>query len=91
MSTRNSENPFVKDEFYFSNATAYSETTISLAHKICNIAAFFIGMSLVGLLIFLIVFKTPRHFRPYSKMVFLCALTDSIILICDFLCQSVSF
>lgn len=89
--TRNPENPFVKDEFYFTNAIAYSETTLSLIHKISNISAFLIGMSLVCVLLFLIFFKTPSHFRPYSKMVFLCALTDSIILISDFLCMIVSF
>lgn len=91
MEGRNLDNPFVRNIYHFDNALDYNETLLAMVHKWCNILVFCLGAFFVALLTFLIFRKTPPHFSPYSKMVFLCVVTDSIILMADFLCQSVSF
>lgn len=89
----NSDNPFVWNEYQFSNLTnlPYNKTTLYYFHIINNLLAFTIGAFLMCLLSYCISRKTPLNFKPYSKMLWLCVATDSIILLTDLMLQIVGF
>lgn len=90
--TPNPQNPFVHNELIYSSVTqlSYQQTSLYYIHKINNYASGLIGLLLNLLVLYLIFNKTPKQFKPYSKMLLLCAMTDSYALLCNFLCQSVS-
>lgn len=87
--TRNPDNPFVYNANYYENAKPYTESIEYYIHKANNIAAFSSGIFLVCLLTYLILTRTPIHFRPYSRILLLCALNDSIILAVHIILQTV--
>jgi hypothetical protein len=89
----NSENPHVHNPFYFANLTqlSFEQTPFYLVHKINNYLAAITGMLLNLLMIYLIINKTPVHFKPYSKLLLMCQIGDILSIISHFLCQSVSF
>lgn len=92
MSIRNPENLFVRNELYFANKVKepYNQTAFYYFHTISTISATLFGTFFICLLSYLITYKTPQHFRPYSKMVMLCVIGDSSIIISNFLFQVVS-
>lgn len=91
IKVRNPENPFVYNPHYFASAGPYTESTLYYFHNISNVGAFITGVITLCLLTYLIVAKSPARFRPYSKILLLCALNDVITLIIHILLQTVSF
>lgn len=88
----NPENPHVHDAYFHADQTqlSFEQTSFYIFHKANNFLAFFIGLLLNLLVIYLILYKTPSHFKAYSKMLLLCELADMITILNDFLCQTVS-
>lgn len=92
MSQRNPLNPFVFNEYFFSNVTQtpYNQTTFYFIHFLSNILAFCIGSTLVITLSLLIAFKTPTHLKAYSRMLWMAILVDLFVLVVNFTLQPVS-
>lgn len=85
-------NPYIRDELYFANVTPIGKKDFFYAIRRANdFTAITIGVVLSCLLFYMIFNKTPSHFRPYKKMLLLGAVIDTIVLIDNFLIQSVSF
>lgn len=87
-----SENPYVLNSQYFSNVTTltYDQTLLSTVTFLINTFCFLFGISLNFLLIFLILKKTPKVFKDYSHLIFICTLVDLLYIIINFLTQFVS-
>jgi hypothetical protein len=73
---RDPENPYVIDPFYFqrNSSAAYPDSPIfdrPIPHKIHIYSVTFVGGFFTLLLIYLVLFRTPKDFRPYSRYVWL--------------------
>jgi hypothetical protein len=92
MRSINPENPYVFNERFFANVTTvpYEDSVFSLVHRTNNYAAAILGAASILLVLYLLLFQTPIHFKPFSKMLFLCTITDSFYLIVDLCIQTVS-
>jgi hypothetical protein len=53
--------------------------------------AFGAGSLMTLLVFYLIAYRTPKHFQPYSKMLMMCAIVDMSYIFTDFLGQLVGF
>lgn len=92
MSFYNPENPYVFNENYYQNTThvIYKETTFYYIFRTSFVLSFLLSLLFIGLIVFLVIFKTSKSFKPYSKMLFIVAITDFILALGEFLVQSVS-
>lgn len=93
MRSNNPENPYVFNEQFFSNVTnlPYEKSTFDLIHSLNNYTAAILGAFSILLVQYLIVFRTPRQFREFSKILLLCTISDSVYLTSDFCTQTVGF
>lgn len=91
--TWNPQNPFVHNELIYLNVphVVYQQSALYYIHKINNYASALAGLTFNLLVLYLIVTKTPKQFRPYSKMLMLCSIADTYSILCNILCQTVSF
>ncbi|KAI6220053.1 hypothetical protein M3Y99_01623300 [Aphelenchoides fujianensis] len=83
------ENPYVQDVLFFANVTnaTYAGSPIAIIRLVNNLAAFTIGSFAIGLLVYLVLFKTSAQFAPYSRLLLLSAVVDTIHLFSYFWCQ----
>jgi hypothetical protein len=90
-SNRNLHNPYVINSYYYANSTYfdYKNSLLANVHLTMNLIAFLIGLSLTLVVLFLIGWRTPKSFQPYSRMLLLCAIVDVMYLGGDFWCQGV--
>lgn len=93
MSSNNPENPYVFNKDYYENTThvIYKETIFYYIHRTSFILSALFSFFLIGLIVFLIIFKTPKSFKPYSTMLLIYAITDLYLALGEFLIQPVSF
>jgi hypothetical protein len=73
---RDLANPYVINPRFFENTTGnyvYEGSWLDIGHRVSNAIALSLGGSLTLLVFYLIAYKTPKHFQPYSKMLMLCA------------------
>jgi hypothetical protein len=91
MLSFNSENPYVFNEYFFASTTSvpYEDTVFSLVHRTNNYAAAILGGASILLVWYLIRFRTPTHFKQFSKMLLLCTITDAVYLVVDACMQPV--
>lgn len=87
------ENPFVRNPDFFQNRShvVYSQTGVYLFFRINFIFSSIFGLLGVAYVVWLVMYRTPTHFKPYSKMLLLCAGSDVYVILGDFLCQTVSY
>jgi uncharacterized membrane protein len=92
MLSSNPENPYVFNEYFFANVTnlPHEKTTFGLVHHLINYTAFTFGIATVLLVQYLILFKTPRQFQEFSKLLLLCMAVDTFYLLTDLFTQTVS-
>lgn len=73
-STRDPENPYVIDPYYFQkNPSLLVDPPIfdhPIPHKIHIFTVTFVGGFFTLLLMYLVLFRTPKDFRPYSRYYF---------------------
>lgn len=86
----NPNNPLVFNEHNFQNVTdvASNSNFYKIFHIYVAICTSLASFS-IGLLLFLIIKKTPKEFKNFSNVILICALTDLYVLIMDFLGQTV--
>jgi hypothetical protein len=86
------ENPYVFNEHYFRNTTdvEFKDTTFYIIFRVSFAICTLLGLISISMNVFLVTFKTPALFKPYAKMLLMCAFTDFLVILGDFLCQSVS-
>lgn len=91
--TYNPENPFVFNENYFENITdvGYESANFYLFFHIYFYVCAVLAIFSISMLLYLIIQKTPKSIRPYSKMLLICAITDLYVVFVEVLCQTVSF
>jgi hypothetical protein len=91
-SNRDPSNPYVIDPYYFKNSTnryVYDQTWLALIHNTINYVAFGLGSLLTLLIIYLIVFRTPKHFQAYKQILTMCTAMDVCYLLTDICLQLV--
>jgi hypothetical protein len=91
--TYNPENPYIFNEHYFENTShvIYKETFSYMVLRTSFALSTASSLFLIGLILYLIAFKTSKSFRSYSKALLICALSDIYIILCDFCCQIVGY
>jgi hypothetical protein len=89
----NSENPYVYNPDYFSNITnrSFKQSTYALFHRLNNLMSAFFGFTVCIVLIYMILRRTPKYFRHYSRMLLLSVISDLYFLFGNFWTQAVRF
>jgi hypothetical protein len=89
----NPENPYVFNENYFENTShiIYKETVSYIIFRASFAFSAILSLCLIGLILRCILVASPEALRPFSKMLFICALVDVYVIVIDFLCQMVTF
>ncbi|KAI6238802.1 hypothetical protein M3Y99_00636700 [Aphelenchoides fujianensis] len=84
----NPRNPFVQNELLFAAETnrSFSDSRFSIVHQVNSILTGFLGIGSSLMIVYLVLFKTPLHFKAYSRMLLLCALADLTFILCDLWC-----
>lgn len=89
----NPENPYVFNQNYFENTThlAYNETVLYVFSRVSFALSTVFSVLLIGIVVLLVIFKSPKAFKPYSKVLLICSATDFYVVLANFLCQMVNF
>jgi hypothetical protein len=86
------ENPYVRDVNHFLNQShvIYSQTGTYMLFRVNFILSTLFGLLGVVYVVWLVLYRTPTHFKPFSKMLLLSAASDVYVIVGDLLCQTVS-
>ncbi|KAI6217690.1 hypothetical protein M3Y95_01201000 [Aphelenchoides besseyi] len=78
------------DRYFYANVTnkSFYETSFGIFYRANNLLASSLGLIAICLLFYMIRYKTPTSFRPYSKLLYLCLAVDLYCLLSFFVSQS---
>jgi hypothetical protein len=88
----NPQNPYVFDEYIFANQPHlnFNGSTVALIHRVLNVLLTSLGILTACMVAYLALFQTPAYIKAFSRMIFLCSMTDVFYALCDLFCQAVS-
>lgn len=88
----NHNNPYVFNENYFENTSyvIYNKTTAYTIFLASFIASTIFTIFSTGLIAYLVLFKTDKPFKLYSKILLICAILNFYLSLANFCCQAVS-
>lgn len=90
----NDQNPHVFNAYIYANSSdgyVYEQSTFALVHRSANWLAFGSGFVFSILSVYMILFRTPEHFRQFSRVLLLCAYSDVLYLFWCFCGQPVDY
>lgn len=92
-STYNPENLYVFNENYYENTThvVYKNTKFYSVFQTSFALCALFSLVSIGTVFFLVIFKTPKSFKAYSKMLFIYAVIDLYFAMGGLLVKLVSF
>jgi hypothetical protein len=74
----NPQNPFVFDEFLFANQPHlnFEGSAYALLLRIIDTGVPLLGILTACMVAYLALFQTPAYIKAFSRMIFLCSMTD---------------